>query len=172
VNELVAQQDIAMGYGRMAAYDLKMNLFMADNGIKNLNSKNAGNLGVLKDQFVTELRDQFPQWAKDQDEMDRGGRKRQIEQIQRMVENPPPNLRNRPDVITTAKYLFARQALVAAAQEQGITSWQTSKQLLADRYSLWQLGGSLAKGDIVFQQAWSRLFESEFKNDLTPTVGS
>jgi hypothetical protein len=170
VNELVAQQDIAMGYGRMAAFDSKMNLFMADNGIKNLNSKNSGNLGVLKTQFVTELRDQFPEWAKDQDKMDRGGRKRQIEQIQRMVENPPPSLRNRPDVITTAKYLFARQALIEAAQEQN-KPW-TGKDFLADRYSLWQLGGSLAKGDLVFQQAWSRLFESEFKNDLTPSVGS
>jgi hypothetical protein len=172
VSELVTQQDIAMGYGRMAVFDSTMATFMRDNNIKSLNSKAAGGLSVMKNQYVADLRAQFPAWAIDQDTMDRGKRKRQIEDIQKIVMAPPLSLRDRPDVLTTGKYLFARQSLEQAAQQQGITSWQTAKALSGDRFSLWQYGRSLAAGDIVFQQAWSRLFESEFKGDLTPTTGS
>jgi hypothetical protein len=170
--ELIQQQDIAMGYGQKANFDSAMALYMRDNGIKSLSSKNAGQLGVLKNEFIAQLGQQFPAWEVDQSTMDRNRRERQITQIQGMVENPPPTLRDRPDVATTAKYLFARQALADNAKLQGVTAWQTSAGQLANRYSLWQYGQSLAAGDIVFQQAWSRLFESEFKNDLTPTTGA
>jgi hypothetical protein len=41
---------------------------------------------------------------------------------------------------------------------------------LANRYALWQYGQTLAAGDLVFAQAWSRLFQTEFKADLVPTA--
>ena len=171
-DELNAQTDIAMGYGQMANFDSALSLYMRDNGIKSLNAKNAGNLGVMKNEFVTNLGLQFPDWERDRSTMDLQRRDRQINQIQQIVQNPPKSLADRPDVLTTQKYLFARQALVDNAHQQGITSWQTSKDQLANRYALWQYGQTLAAGDIVFQQAWSRLFESEFKADLAPLTGA
>ena len=164
--ELAAQTDIAMGYGRMGEFVAARNLYMRQNDIKSLNSKNAGQLSVMTAEYKDQLRAQFPAWALDVDTTDKGKKDRQFTQIQAIVTDPPPGLRDRPDVVTTAKYMFARQKLQDFAASQGVASWQTSKQYVDDRYALWQYGQSLAAKDIVFQQGWTRLFETEFNKDL------
>jgi hypothetical protein len=171
-DELVQQQDIAMGYGKMAIFDSTLALYMRQNGIKSLNAKNAGSLAVMKDNYTQQLRDQFPQWAIQVDSVDRKKTQESIDSIQALVTDPklPSSLATRPDVLTTQKYLFARQQVENNAASQGVVNWQTSKTQLANRYALWQYGQSLAAGDLVFQQAWSRLFQTEFKADLVPTA--
>jgi hypothetical protein len=171
-DELIQQQDISMGYGKMAQFDSTLALYMRQNGIKSLNDKNAGSLSVLKDNYTQQLRDQFPQWAVYADSVDTKKTKESIDSIQALVTDPKltPSLANRPDVLTTQKYLYARQQVENYAASQGVVNWQTSKTQLANRYALWQYGQTLAAGDVVFQQAWSRLFVNEFKKDLVPTA--
>ena len=170
--ELADQAQISMGYGRMGEFDAALDLYMRQNGIKSLNSKAAGQLGQMKTEYRADLRAQFPAWAVAFDTSDKGKRDRQLTQITAMVTDPPPGLRARPDVVTTSKYLFARKALATFAAEQGVTNWQTNKNFVDDRYTLWKYGKTLAAGDIVFQRGWSRLFESEFSADLAPQVGN
>ena len=87
---MVAQNDIAMGFGRMGEFDAALNLYMRQNNIKSLNAKNAGQLGLMKQQYTAELRTQFPGWAESVDTLDKGRTTRQFEQIAALVTDPPP----------------------------------------------------------------------------------
>lgn len=166
-DDLVKQSQIAMGQGRLNAFNNALRLYMAQNGIKSLNAKNAGNLSVLRAQYMDQLRAQFPSWAEYYDKLNSPGeQKREIEQIRSAMQAGGSALQNRPDVRLTQQYLAARDAVIAQAQAQGVVGWQNANAVKTSRDVLFAYGESLARRDVVFAQAWDRLFSHEFNYDL------
>jgi hypothetical protein len=164
--EVVRQTDIAMGQGRLNAFNNAMRLYMAQNGIKSLSDKKAGQLSVLKAQYLSQIRAQFPAWAEYYDSLNSEGQQdRMIDQIRSAMEAGGSTFKNRPDVVTTQRYLLARDAVIAAGQAQGVVGWRAANAVRAQRVSLYQYGQQLARQDVVFAQAWDQLFEHEFTHD-------
>jgi hypothetical protein len=165
--EFVKQSQIAMGQGRYNAFQNALRLYMAQNGVKSLNSSNAGNLSGLKANYVNSLRAQFPEWATYFDGLNSEGlQDREIDQIRSAMQHGNSDFNSRPDVRLTQQYLTARDAVIAQAQNQGIVGWRNSSTMKPARDILHAYGQSLARKDIVFAQAWDRLFEHEFNSDL------
>jgi hypothetical protein len=164
--EVVKQTSISMGQGRLNAFNNALRLYMAQNGIKSLNAKNAGQLSVLKAQYLADLRAQFPDWAEYYDGLNSEGQQdRMVDQIQSAMQEAGPTFRSRPDVLTTQRYLLARDSVIATAQRQGIVGWRSANAVKDQRALLYAFGQQLAREDIVFAQAWDQLFEHEFNHD-------
>lgn len=167
-DELVKQGQIAMGQGRLNAFNSALRLYMAQNGITSLSAKNAGGLSAYRQNYIDGLRAQFPDWAAYYDSLNsQGMQDRQIAQIQAAMEEGGPTFRSRPDVVTTQRYLTARDAVIAQAQAQGVTGWQNANSVAPLRGQLYALGMQLARQDVVFGQAWDRLFSHEFNHDIS-----
>jgi hypothetical protein len=167
-DELMKQDQIAMGAGRWNSFKQALRLYMSQNGIPSLHDPSAGDLAGLQQRTEEQLRQQFPDWAKNMDATNLGGaRDTSINEIKSVIENPPyPDFLNRPDVKMTAQYIMARDAVAQEAQANGITNWVTSTSMEPERAALFAYGTQLASSDLVFHQAWTRLFEGEFYKDL------
>jgi hypothetical protein len=166
-DELVKQNEIAMGQGRLNAFNNALRLYMAQNGIKSLNSKAAGGLSVMRDKYTDQLRAQFPAWAAYYDQLNSEGQQaREIDQIRSAMQEGGAAFRDRPDVRTTQQYLTARDSVIAQATAQGVIGWQNANSMKSYRDLLFAYGQQLAQRDVVFAQAWDRLFTHEFNHDL------
>jgi hypothetical protein len=145
-----------------------MRLYMDQNGITSLHGSNAGDLAGLQQRYEQQLRAQFPDWAAHVDATNiGGGRDQEINQIKDVLSNPPsPDFLQRPDVKMTQQYLMARDAVIHQAQDNNITNWQTAASMEPERAALYAYGYSMATSDIVFHQAWTKLFEGEFYKDI------
>jgi len=130
-DELISQEQIAMGQGLMDQFNRKLDVVMKQNGITNLNSKAAGGLSVMKASTTLAIRAEYPLWANDLDHRDTNRRLREIQQIADVAMNPKVagfDLYNRPDIAMTRNYLIARQATLNVALANGIVGWQTSQR--------------------------------------------
>jgi hypothetical protein len=168
VDDLMKQDQIAMGAGRWNSFKQAMRLYMTQNGIPSLHDPTAGDLAGLQQRTLEQLRQQFPEWGRYMDQTNlAGARDTSINEIKDVIQNPPsPDFLNRPDVKMTTQYLMARDAVIKEAQDNGISNWVTSNSMEPERAALFAYGTQLAASDIVFHQAWTRLFEGEFYKDL------
>jgi uncharacterized protein involved in type VI secretion and phage assembly len=56
--------------------------------------------------------------------------------------------------------------VIHQAQDNNITNWQTAASMEPERAALYAYGYQMANSDIVFHQAWTKLFEGEFYKDI------
>lgn len=165
-DDMVKQTAIAMGQGRMNAFNDALRLYMAQQGLTNLNSKAAGGLSTLRASYQDQLRAQFPQWAEYYDGLNSQGlQDREIDQIRSVMAKGGSEFNSRPDVRLTQQYLTARDSVIAQAASQGVIGWQTANSMSSQRDLLYAYGSQLARKDVVFAQAWDRLFSNEFNSD-------
>lgn len=169
--DLNKQAQIEMAWGKINQFNSALSLFMRQNGIEDLQDANAGDLSVVRRNFMDQVAKDYPEWARSMASRDiRKERQNQINRIQELVDNPPLSLRGRPDVEATAQYLAARNAVIESAFAEGVTGWETAKSILPMRLQLMAFGQQLAAKDLVFGQAWSRLFMREFNDDTVETL--
>ena len=94
----------------------------------------------------------------------------QIEQLERMVQDPL--LKDNSVVITTKKYLDARQQIIDGFVDAGLTEtiWKTSSKYIGVRLALRQIADELMVENPdfgpLFDQLLSKELEPEFEDDL------
>lgn len=154
----IIDAQVNRGWTKFRAIDDATDAAMAERGLTSLRSKGAADIKALRDSMVAKVKEDYPHWAEEFGNFDRGKADRRVGFLEKLVDDP--RVIDRPGFRSLAQYLSARQIVVTALA--GRTSHNLQAQSNADLLAVFEaITNTLRKDDLDFATLHTRWLSSD-----------
>lgn len=146
------------GWTKFRAIDDATDAAMAERGLTSLRSKGASDIKALRDALIGQVKEQYPHWAEEFGNFDRGKADRRVAFMTKLVQDP--RVIDRPGFRSLAQYLAARQIVVDELATR--PSHNLQAQSNGDLLALFEaITNGLRKNDLDFATLHTRWLSSD-----------